>query len=343
MRLRERVYAAIPGWEANTGARLRSEAQRIRFAGDDDSEADVRDEILRLANAGEEIPMELGARLVAAHQSFEARNRLSGMIDEVAAEHGSDRNELVRANERAAVDVLRQELERILEETRGLAPMLKGLHSAEEVIGEPAAVQQAWTRLGELTHEYGELRAIQHQIAKTVAEDSAAAIGRLVRSWGMFANSLDVVPAWRAGRVNSWRTSSDHRSGVKPLLDWLAEPLTESGWSEAQDAGLASGLWPDDDHRGHLIWLATKGKPWIPTVKVMVALQTLAGTAISPIGSGSEEPMIQLQALAQICEITGQPYPEGLPDPHAFVIRRGDIAPFDAKAAARRTLETTFV
>lgn len=339
--MRERVYAAIPGWGVETGRHLRAEASRIRNA-PRMVEADVRAEIAERAEKGESIPIELGFALVEVYRTGQAHIHLADMLDSLSSDYGTDRDDLVRAHEAAAVAAMRSELERIVEETRKLAPDLKGIRSADDVVGEPKVVQDAWLRLGALAGEYSELRATQLAILRVVVEADAA--GALWRNVGQFADFLDVAPVWRQRRVAAARYSKDSRSGLQGLMEWFDAPRTDGGWSEAQEAQMRTGIWPDEDHRRHLLWVAKRGTAWVPNGKLVVALNVLAQSATSPVGMTPNEPTRQLQALAQVCELTGQPYPKGVPDPDAFVtMRRGSFEPFDAKGAAARTLETTYI
>lgn len=336
--VRERAFAAIPGWGAELGKHFRTESTRVRLASRE-TDADVLAEIFAYAERGEQTPIELGHRLLHVRHAHEAHELLAEALTDLANEHSTDRDDLVKRYEAEAVEVLRAELARILDETRELDRALRGIRTAEDVIGKPAAAHDAWVRLGELTSEYAELRATQREIMKVIVGKEA--VGALFRAWGSFADALDVVPLWRERRVHAWRDSTDKT--CEPLMGWFAEPASDDGWSEVQAAGLSTGIWPDGDHRGHLRWLATKGSPWVPTGREMVALQPLANTATSFVGHLGDQPALQLRALAIVCAITRQPYPADLPSPDALVIQRGKVEPFDAEAAADRVLETTYL
>ena len=135
------------------------------------------------------------------------------------------------------------ELQRLLDDVRGVAAELGGADSADEAIKADRGA--AWKRLGGLADDYHALR--QAQLARTDADlviRSRPSQGGEQHASDLFLRNLDFLwPEWKTGGANNGRVITTFGGGVEHRY----EP------------------WPASQPQ-LLLWLATsQAEPWIPT------------------------------------------------------------------------------
>lgn len=106
-----------------------------------------------------------------------------------------------------------------------------------------------------LTASYEEIRNAQKALSSPALDEQRFVVAAV----GHIRNSLELSAYWLNKRSNSTDiyAARNQLPRVRNFDEWLGAA------SPAQYPHTTS-TYPDADHRGYLVWLATEAPPWVP-------------------------------------------------------------------------------
>lgn len=273
----ENAWALIPGYD--TSKKILDGLGIKKVSGNVDpfhvklEEPTVRGElnaeVEALLAAGEDVPDDIGSRLVAARERDALAVARVQAMNMVARKHGDPASLVSNRSVDRAFGFLRSELNHTLDAAVDVAANLDGATTAEEAI-RTTGPANAWKSLTALASDYDEIRAVQFDLTRrVVAEDTGGMLTRpMFEAVGLFADALDVHPYWLDLRTaNCIRTEIGR--GVEVYCDWMSEQRGQR-------------YEPTGSRELDLVRLATETTPWMPTPDEFTAARIAAETAVQP-------------------------------------------------------------
>jgi hypothetical protein len=256
-----RAYAAIPNFTELSAAidRLRDHATIL--ASPTVPTADqVADEVRAVVVAGQPIPDNIGARVVAAEDDqrhrqaeaaligFQAGSQRTGVVGRLAHE----RDALIRQHADDVLKFLSAELDQIIDQVADADRALGGVRTAEQAVRAGAEQSATWSQLSDLVTDYDALRAAQQQVL-VLAGGEVARVCADLEAGGYVKNSITIDPYWTCRIAGELETTPD------------AEIVARSPWPSPR-LTRGSAHWPTTDKPSYIRWLATgPAQAWVPT------------------------------------------------------------------------------
>jgi hypothetical protein len=226
-------------------------------------------------HAGAGMPDDLGEQLLAQQHRFDAYTAARGALDQIAQRLQAERTQHLSANADEALDVLREDLDKILDRGEGALDLLNGIYTAEAAIA--AARVDEWQTGQQIANDYRELRELQAVVTaialqpRDVARASTATqllpapsrrIRELVLTLGTLLDFPDRYPAGYTAREPYLQGTSITR--VEAIGEPNGTPLP----------------WATSDPLENLAWIAAnRDSVWLPSVAELRQAQDRADTA----------------------------------------------------------------
>jgi len=232
------------------------------------SRANVAATVQAMLEDGKMPPADVAAPIIKAAAVDElARLRVQAINEVLAGVFGTDHAETEDSIE-PALDYLRDELTRLMDETRDLAADLDGVRTAADAISRGDAAISAWNRVTELSTQYAEIRAAQRSLYRD-ATGPGALTSTYLDDTSVYADAINLTPGWQAERWSARQGVTDHTNAqVAAYAEWLADyqpsPIFDSHIEPARQ----------------LVLIATTTTPWLPTLDQVHAMNAAARGAI---------------------------------------------------------------
>lgn len=239
----EVAHAAIPGLTEASEALGALRAQREQWSNAARPPADLAVQLAATLLAGEPVPD--GFEL-AAHDAelWHARRETGGEVlarVEVILE-GKKTSALADGAD-AGLLALRPRLDGVLGQARRAAPMLAGIHTADDAVAAGSPAVDAWRQLDDAARHYREIREVQRTLTR-IGERGQVPVAELLAVAGEIANMDETFPAWRPmpGRnpaTAPWPDAAQGGGGTRERLTarhtmayvrWLAEHPVAVPW-----------------------------------------------------------------------------------------------------------------
>lgn len=275
--LLHRALAAIPEYDS-LGQAIetleRRAAELAEAAKADAHPEELRAEVRADVVAGNPVPANVGDRLIEAEQRQRARTHELQLVGQRYGRTGSgligeligQRQELPRHESAPAFDVLRAELDEILDAVHRVDAALASVVTQDEAL-RAGADQAAWHELLGLVDRYDALRRAQYDLTVQAmgGPQTGQQVRHLLEDAGYLANLDKIDPAWRYYQTPPPPAEPGGRPfAAQPPADWIV--LRDSPWPAAK-LTRDNGPWPTESPEAYLRWLVTDDpQPWLPDV-----------------------------------------------------------------------------
>jgi hypothetical protein len=278
---------AIPGHAELTDAIANVEAhtRTLATAAVPDAAA-ITNEVYAAVVTGEQVPDDLGARLVAAEEDQRRRQAAARMLGVRAgtARHGligrllNERDELVRRHTDDALAVVRDALADVIDATIEADHALGPVSSAEQALAAGTEAGAAWRDLAEQVRRYDELRSAQTEILVS-ARHERARVRPDLEDAGIHRDAHLIDPRWQA-RV----------AGEEPVPDDAVLAARAPWPSPLPTRG--AGPWPTNDKPSFLRWIAVTDavRPWVPTRSQLASQLAALEAAVTDAAAARRAP-----------------------------------------------------
>lgn len=262
----------------------------------------VVDEAVAALLAGEPLPGEMGARIRDAQEAVVVTNLEIEAMKSIVEHLQVRRAQAHVAEADAGLEVLSDELERILTVARSTFGDLDGVADAQAAIDAGPAAVAAWSTVAPLALRYAELRDVQAYLVGAVLEPpenparnphATPAARRLVDTFGTVENYVELFPKLQPWEMSEHQQSAAMPGGGRRVLDDIEVVTTKTV------RPLRERPWLTGDPVADLRWIAgPEARPWVP--------------AIAELDAAREEAAKYRHEVAQ-ATLRSQPPPEWRP------------------------------
>lgn len=296
MTITANALARIPGYAEQGAAieRLKDELKRIN-AQPLQQRINV-DYYVDAALNGEEFPKDVAKYNRIIHERNEHRSLSAYMIKEAIRTLNDNKKNLLLDHADKGLAYLDDELTKLMEQIRELHKVLGSIRTAEQVLSaNDEKVTQAWKQRIPLTANYEEIRNAQKALSSPGLDEQRFVVAAV----GHIRNSLELSAYWLTKRTNNTDiyAARDQLPGVRNFDEWL-------GAGSPAKYPQTTSTFPDADHWGYLVWLATEATPWVPQIDQLTAAFAAANTAVGRVDYRSFK--TQEQARDEYFRIVGE-------------------------------------
>lgn len=226
--------------------------------------AEVQARITELLSAGEPIPDDIAAPIIAAQRhDLEQLTRVRA-VDEATRDLFAAA-QVTEETVIPALDYLRTELARVVTEGTTHAAALNGAHTAAQVVNAGAEKVKAWQAMTALVDDYNEIRTNQRRLYSSTVEGFTAALFDQV---GTYADAIDVHPYWIERRTLSAQSVNENNRDVARYAEWLGNAHNQSPSFDV-----------DLEPQARLALVITTTLPWVPTPEQFTVANQLLNEA----------------------------------------------------------------